>query len=145
LGIFLNIKMLLIFGRKIFRGAPRFRKNYTLFNKYQIKGVKFQDYLDFCKAAELMKNKAHTTREGASRGRSPPSYLGWRPRFRSNPKNPNRNEEDYKYRNIYINKLIGRARFTVTSHLKDIAIMLDVKDFFRRPSFAKLPKGRRGG
>jgi hypothetical protein len=46
------------------------------FNKYPIQGVKNLDYLDFCKAAELMKNKArargpcktqglaHLTKEG---------------------------------------------------------------------------------
>jgi len=34
------------------------------FNKYQIHGVKLKDSSDFCKVAELMKNKAHTTKEG---------------------------------------------------------------------------------
>jgi hypothetical protein len=32
------------------------------FNKYPIQGVKNLDYLDFCKAAELMKNKARGQR-----------------------------------------------------------------------------------
>jgi hypothetical protein len=36
------------------------------FNKYQIQGVKQQDYLDFCKAAEQMENKTHLTKEGLS-------------------------------------------------------------------------------
>lgn len=35
-----------------------------LFAKYPIKGVKFLDYLDFVRIAELMKNKAHITKEG---------------------------------------------------------------------------------
>lgn len=34
------------------------------FNKYPLTGCKKQDYLDFCKVAELMKNKAHLTSEG---------------------------------------------------------------------------------
>jgi len=34
------------------------------FVKYPLVGAKRQDYLDFCKVAELMKNKAHLTPEG---------------------------------------------------------------------------------
>ena len=34
------------------------------FEKYPIKGVKALDYADFCKVAELMKNKAHLTEHG---------------------------------------------------------------------------------
>ena len=34
------------------------------FVKYSIKGVKFRYFTDFCKVAELMKNKAHLTKEG---------------------------------------------------------------------------------
>jgi len=33
-------------------------------NKYPIAGVKSLDYLDFCKVAELIKNKEHLTLEG---------------------------------------------------------------------------------
>ena len=40
------------------------KKIIPFFNKYQIQGVKLLDYIDFCKTAELMKNKAHTTKEG---------------------------------------------------------------------------------
>lgn len=35
-----------------------------LFQKYPIHGVKHLDYLDWCKVAELMQNKAHLTKEG---------------------------------------------------------------------------------
>ncbi len=35
-----------------------------LFNKYPLVGAKKQDYLDFVKVAELVKNKAHLTEEG---------------------------------------------------------------------------------
>jgi len=35
-----------------------------LFEKYPIVGVKALDFSDFCKVAELMKNKAHLTIEG---------------------------------------------------------------------------------
>ena len=34
------------------------------FNKYQIQGVKHLDYLDFCKAVDIIKVKGHTTKEG---------------------------------------------------------------------------------
>jgi hypothetical protein len=34
------------------------------FQKYPVKGVKSYDFEDFCKVAELMKNKAHLTPEG---------------------------------------------------------------------------------
>ena len=34
------------------------------FKKYKIQGVKALDFADFCKAAELMKNKAHLTKDG---------------------------------------------------------------------------------
>jgi predicted GTPase len=34
------------------------------FDKYKIVGIKSQDYQDFKKVAELMKNKAHLTSEG---------------------------------------------------------------------------------
>ena len=34
------------------------------FKKYPILGVKALDFADFCKAAELMKNKAHLTKDG---------------------------------------------------------------------------------
>ena len=34
------------------------------YKKYPILGVKLKDFEDFCKAAELMKNKAHLTKDG---------------------------------------------------------------------------------
>jgi len=34
------------------------------FNEYNIVGVKFKDFSDFNQVVELMKNKAHLTREG---------------------------------------------------------------------------------
>jgi len=36
----------------------------SLFNKYPLLGTKKEDYLDFCKVAELMKSKDHLTKEG---------------------------------------------------------------------------------
>lgn len=35
-----------------------------LFSNYRIGGTKLEDYLDFCRAAELMENKVHLTKEG---------------------------------------------------------------------------------
>lgn len=34
------------------------------FDKYKIEGDKFKDFQDWCRAAELMKNKAHLTPSG---------------------------------------------------------------------------------
>jgi len=34
------------------------------FKKYQIQGVKQLDFIDFCKAAEIIKAKAHLTERG---------------------------------------------------------------------------------
>ena len=33
-----------------------------LFNEYKIEGIKSLDYLDFCKVAKLINNKAHLTK-----------------------------------------------------------------------------------
>ena len=35
-----------------------------LFSKYPLLGTKKEDYLDFCKVAELMKSKYHLTKQG---------------------------------------------------------------------------------
>jgi hypothetical protein len=35
-----------------------------LFEKYPVIGVKRENFNDFCKVAELMKEKAHLTKEG---------------------------------------------------------------------------------
>ena len=35
-----------------------------LFSKYPLLGTKKEDYLDFCKVAELMKSKDHLTKQG---------------------------------------------------------------------------------
>jgi len=40
------------------------QKIIPFFDKYPILGVKFEDFLNFCKVAELMQNKAHLTEEG---------------------------------------------------------------------------------
>lgn len=34
------------------------------FKKYKIEGVKYKDFCDFCKVAELMETKSHLTRDG---------------------------------------------------------------------------------
>jgi hypothetical protein len=34
------------------------------FEKYPIQGVKYEDFMDFCKVALLIKNKAHLTQQG---------------------------------------------------------------------------------
>jgi len=36
----------------------------SLFNKYPLLGTKKEDYLDFCKVAELIKSKDHLTKKG---------------------------------------------------------------------------------
>ena len=40
------------------------QKVIPFFEKYQIEGVKAEDFADFCRAAELMKSKKHNTKEG---------------------------------------------------------------------------------
>ena len=54
--------MLLDTGQKNFKILKK--KIIPFFNKYKIQGVKQLDFLDFCKIVELMKNKAHLTKEG---------------------------------------------------------------------------------
>ena len=39
-------------------------KIFPFFDKYPLVGCKRQDYLDFCKVAKLMNEKAHLTHEG---------------------------------------------------------------------------------
>ncbi len=34
------------------------------FNKYNILGIKYQDFVDWCKVVELMNNKAHLAADG---------------------------------------------------------------------------------
>jgi hypothetical protein len=41
-----------------------------LFQKYPLQGAKIRDFQDFVKVAELMKNKAHLTREGLNQIRN---------------------------------------------------------------------------
>ena len=41
-----------------------YEKIIPFFKKYPILGVKAGDFADWCKAAELMKNKAHLTKDG---------------------------------------------------------------------------------
>ena len=38
-----------------------------LFQKYPIKGVKFENFKDFCKIVELMSTNAHATQEGLNK------------------------------------------------------------------------------
>ena len=38
-----------------------------LFQKYPIRGVKYYNFIDFCRIAELMNNKAHLTQEGLNK------------------------------------------------------------------------------
>lgn len=38
-----------------------------VFNKYNIIGVKYQNYLDWCEVAKMMENKIHLTDEGLQR------------------------------------------------------------------------------
>ena len=38
-----------------------------LFHKYPIRGVKFENFKDFCKIVELMSTNAHATQEGLNK------------------------------------------------------------------------------
>ena len=39
-------------------------KDYSIFKKHPIHGVKAKDFSDWCKVAEMMKDKKYLTREG---------------------------------------------------------------------------------
>jgi hypothetical protein len=41
-----------------------YNKMIPLFNLYKIRGVKYQDFLDFCKIIKLMNKKAHLSEKG---------------------------------------------------------------------------------
>jgi len=56
-----------------------------MFNKYSIKGIKSLDYKDFCKIAEIIKNKYHLTLEGLEKIRKIKSNMN------SNRKNVKKN------------------------------------------------------
>lgn len=45
------------------------------FSKYPLEGEKYKDFIDFCKIAELMGNKAHLTKEGLDQIRSIKSQM----------------------------------------------------------------------
>lgn len=40
------------------------KKIIPFFNNYQLLGIKNQDFVNWCKVSELIKNKAHLTKEG---------------------------------------------------------------------------------
>lgn len=52
------------FEYRVEKYSDIYDKIIPFFTKYKIQGVKSLDYLDGCKAAELIKNKAHLTEEG---------------------------------------------------------------------------------
>ena len=52
------------FDLKVSKLSDILNKIIPFFKKYPILGVKALDFADFCKAAELMKNKAHLTKDG---------------------------------------------------------------------------------
>ena len=52
------------FDFKVYKLSDILNKIIPFFKKYPILGVKALDFADFCKAAELMKNKAHLTKDG---------------------------------------------------------------------------------
>ena len=52
------------FDLKVYKLSDIVNKIIPFFKKYPILGVKALDFADFCKAAELMKNKAHLTKDG---------------------------------------------------------------------------------
>ncbi len=51
-------------GDFIVKGLISIDKIILFFNKYPIEGVKVNEIADFCKAAKLIKDKAHLTAEG---------------------------------------------------------------------------------
>jgi len=49
---------------RVFKHSDLTNKIIPFFQNYPIQGVKHRDYLDLCKAADLIQNKAHLTSEG---------------------------------------------------------------------------------
>ena len=56
-----------VFEYRIRKFSDLTEKVIPLFNKYPVIGVKSKDFADFCRVAELMKNKAHLTKEGLNK------------------------------------------------------------------------------
>lgn len=52
-----------------------YTKIIPFFKKYKIEGIKYFDFQDFCKAAELMKKKEHLTKEGLDKIRQIKSQM----------------------------------------------------------------------
>src|SRR6266516_6214884 len=52
---------------KISKFSDLHNKVIPFFQKFPIQGVKYLDYLDWCKVAELIKNQDHLTEEGLSK------------------------------------------------------------------------------
>ena len=57
-------KRLEVFDYRVTKFNDIINKIIPFFKKYPIKGVKYKDFNDWCKAAELIKNKSHLIREG---------------------------------------------------------------------------------
>lgn len=53
-----------VYRYEISKFSDIYEKIIPFFNKYNIKGVKGLDYLDWCKVAELMKEGKHLTQYG---------------------------------------------------------------------------------
>lgn len=49
---------------QVFKFSDIIEKVIPFFKEYPLQGAKSKDFADFCKIAELMKNKAHLTEEG---------------------------------------------------------------------------------
>ena len=58
------VKNIEVFSYRVVKFSDLENKIIPFFLKYKIEGVKYKDFQDFCKVAELMKNKAHLTKEG---------------------------------------------------------------------------------
>ena len=87
------------------------------FNKYQIQGVKLQDYLDFCRAAELMKSKSHLTKDGLEKIQKIKSGIN---KQRPLNDNPSKIEDNW----------VLEPAFIINLHKKDVELLKLIQSYF---------------
>jgi hypothetical protein len=75
---------------RINRYEDIYNKIIPFYKKYPLEGSKALDFSDFCKVAELMKNKAHLTPEGLESIRSAKSQMNRARLFQLSEENPSK-------------------------------------------------------
>ncbi len=87
------------------------------FNKYQIKGIKRLDYIDFVKTAELIENKAHLTKKGLDKIKEIKNGI-----------NKGRTSKEYSCRPEHNWQI--EANFTINLHTRDLELLKLIQTYF---------------